>query len=409
MKKLMDCLIGNEEKYSFEKRVYNLCVLLGSALTLIGILIDWFSSSIFIIYSGLFVLIWLAAYYFTKVKGYYKGVMTASIVLLVTVFFPMNWLTSAGIQGIIPYYSILFIAITCIVTSGKTRLALVGTYIVIQTLLILYGGNLDGGSMLDPLYQQLQMNLLIHLTVITVSIAFLIIMYSITYRNERARSDAYSKTIGENYHQQLYYMENLEQLVTRLRAERHDFNNQLGIIYGMLEDDEIVKAKEYAATLVGAARAHQNMVTLPYSMLRAMINYKLSVASEKGIRLNLSVDVRAGLAFNEPDLAIIIGTLLDNAVEACQQAKEKTIGLNLYYKPDYLILRVENAVGPDVMMPSWMSGQGKSNKTDPENHGFGLRNVKYLVEKHSGLIEIDMRKNNFKVNIALLVDAKEAS
>jgi sensor histidine kinase regulating citrate/malate metabolism len=253
-----------------------------------------------------------------------------------------------------------------------------------------------------------QIDLLIHLTVVTVSVAFLIITYSITYRRERARGEAYAKTIGENYRQQLYYMENLEQLVTRLRAERHDFNNQLGIIYGMLENDEMDKAKEYAATLVGAARAHQNMVTLPYSMLRAMINYKLSVASEQNIRLNLSVDVRAGLSFNEPDLAIIIGTLLDNAVEACQKAEDRYIGFNLYYKPDYLILRVENSVGTDVIKPSWMGGQGKSNKTDPENHGFGLSNVKYLVEKHNGLIEIDLRKNVFKVNIALLVDVREA-
>ncbi len=408
MKKLADWLIGSENEVSFENRIYNLCILLGSTVTLIGIFADWFSASVFYLYSVLFELIWLAAYYLTRFKGYYKVVVPISLVLLTTVFFPMNWLTSSGILGVFPYYSTLFLAVYCIVTSGRTRLALISTHIVIQTLLILFGGYLNPRLLLNPSYYLYQIDLLIHLTVVTVSVAFLIITYSITYRRERTRSETYAKTIEENYHQQLYYMETLEQLVTRLRAERHDFNNQLGIIYGMLEDNEMNKAKEYAATLVGAARAHQNMVTLPYSMLRAMINYKLSVVSEQNIRLNLSVDVRAGLSFNEPDLAIIIGTLLDNAVEACQKAEEKYIGFNLYYKPDYLILRVENSVGSEAMKPSWMGGQGKSNKTDPENHGFGLSNVKYLVEKHSGLIEIDLRKNVFKVNIALLVDAKEA-
>jgi sensor histidine kinase regulating citrate/malate metabolism len=236
----------------------------------------------------------------------------------------------------------------------------------------------------------------------------MIIRYSTAYQRERARSEAFAQTIGENYRQQLYYMENLEQLVTRLRAERHDFNNQLGIIYGMLEDDEAGKAKGYAMSLIGAAHVHQNMVSLPYSMLRAMINYKLSVADEQGVRLNISVDVRAGLRFNESDLAIIIGTLMDNAVEACQKAEEKYIGFNLYYRPDYLILRMENSTAPDAPRPSWMDGQGRSNKSDPENHGFGLSNVKHLVEKHNGLIEIDLRKDIFKVNVALLVDAKEA-
>lgn len=409
MKRFADFLIGSDARLKFEQKAYNIGILLGCAVTLTGIVVDRFTLSTFPAYSVCFLLIWLASYYLTRFKGHYKVVVPVSVALLVSIFVPMNWINNAGIMGAIPYYSSLFIAVVCIVTSGKIRLVLVLGHIVIQALLVLFGGYLDGTYLPDPAYRQLQIDLLIHLTVTTASVAALIVMYSITYRRERARSEDYLQTIGENYRQQLYYMENLEQLVTRLRAERHDFNNHLGIIYGMLEDGEAQEAKEYAATLVGAARAHQNMISLPYSMLRAMINYKLSVASEQGIRLNLSVDVREGLSFSEPDLAIIIGTLLDNAMEACQSAEDKYITFSLSYKPDYLILRVENPVGPDAMLPPRLSGQRKSTKPDPENHGFGLNNVKYLVEKHGGLIEIDLKRNVFKVNIALLAEAGQAA
>ena len=408
MKRFADFLIGSDARLTFEQKAYNIGILLGCAVTLVGIVVDRFSLSYFPGYSVFFLFIWLASYYLTRFKGQYRLVVPASVALLVAVFVPMNWIGNSGIMGSIPYYSSLFVAVVCIVTSGKTRLVLAAGHILIQALLILFGGYLDGTYLQDPAYRHLQIDLLINLTVSTASVAALIVMYSITYRRERARSEDYLKTIGENYRQQLYYMENLEQLVTRLRAERHDFNNHLGIIYGMLEDGEVREAKEYAATLVGAARAHQNMISLPYSMLRAMINYKLSVASEQGIRLNLSVDVREGLSFSEPDLAIIIGTLLDNAMEACQSAEDKYISLSLSYKPDYLILRVENPVGPDAILPPRLSGQGKSTKPDPENHGFGLNNVKYLVEKHGGLIELDLKKNVFKVNIALLAEAGQA-
>lgn len=136
-----------------------------------------------------------------------------------------------------------------------------------------------------------------------------------------------------------------------------------------------------------------------------------SVMEERNLdrfSLNLSVGVREGLSFSEPDLAIIIGTLLDNAMEACQSAEDKYNALSLSYKPDYLILRVENPVGPGAVLPKRMAGQGKSTKPDPENHGFGLNNVKVLVEKHGGLIEIDLKKSVFMVNIALLAEAKQA-
>jgi len=251
--------------------------------------------------------------------------------------------------------------------------------------------------------------MLIHLTVVTASVSAVLITFSMSYRRERNRSEALVTALGENYRQQLYYMENLEQVVKKLRSERHDFDNKLGVIYGMLEDREADRAREYAASLIGASFAHHSMVQLPYSMLRAMINYKLSVASEQGIRLNPSVELREGLTFNEPDLAIIIGTLMDNAIDACRKVPDGYIAFNLGYKPDYLILRVENAVEPGTQMPSWVGEPGASSKSDPENHGFGLSNVKYLVEKQGGLIEIGLQKDVFRVNIALLVEAGECA
>ena len=409
MKKVADWLVGNEGELALEMRVYNFCVLLGSALTLMSAFADWFSRRAFSPLNCVFFVFWLASYMLARFKGYHRFVVPVSIFLMSAAFFPLHWLTGWGIDGVMPCYSILFAAVICVVMSGRARLIMIGIHLAVQTLLILFGNRVTALASEGLTHHMLQVIMLIHLTVVTASVSAVLITFSMSYRRERNRSEALVTALGENYRQQLYYMENLEQVVKKLRSERHDFDNKLGVIYGMLEDREADRAREYAASLIGASFAHHSMVQLPYSMLRAMINYKLSVASEQGIRLNPSVELREGLSFNEPDLAIIIGTLMDNAIDACRKVPDGYIAFNLGYKPDYLILRVENAVEPGTQMPSWVGEPGASSKSDPENHGFGLSNVKYLVEKQGGLIEIGLQKDVFRVNIALLVEAGECA
>ena len=63
-------------------------------------------------------------------------------------------------------------------------------------------------------------------------------------------------------------MENLEEVIYRLKSERHDFNNHLGVIYGLLGNGEKDEATVYASQLVQTAEEYCNIVDLPYSMFR---------------------------------------------------------------------------------------------------------------------------------------------
>ena len=81
------------------------------------------------------------------------------------------------------------------------------------------------------------------------SIAHCVFQY---YLKEKDRAENYSRTIQDQYRQQLYYMEALEQMIFRLKSERHDFNNHLGVIHGLLESGGEEKARAYARQLVSA-------------------------------------------------------------------------------------------------------------------------------------------------------------
>ena len=402
MKGIGGRLIGEAEKFSFEERIFNFVMLLAIFMTIFGTVMDVYYG-VDILVDLFFVGCWILTYYLSRFKGHFNTVSAVSTGVFVFAFIPYTWITSGGSSGVIPYYTVVFIAVISIVLKGSFRTVLILSILAVELLLIFRDAYLTG-SIHTAFPRNIQFfDFSIHIFVIMAAVAVLIVIYSNTYMREKERSEKYSRTIEENYHQQIYYMENLEQLIYRLKSERHDFNNHLGVIYGLLESSEADKAGLYVRQLVKTAEEYQNIVNIPYPMIRAILNYKLSVARGNEIELRLDVSLPERLPLSEFDLAVILGNLLDNAAEACAAVEEgsRYIGLKLQYKPDYLILQVENPVRGKKAF----GGSGKyTTKPDAENHGFGLGNIEYLVSKHNGLMRVEAENGVFTVDIALLVD-----
>jgi sensor histidine kinase YesM len=399
MKGIGDKFIGDNEHFSFEQRMFNFAMLLGICMTTFGTVMDlYYGTGIMI--DLFFVGCWTLTYYLSRFRSCFRWVSIVGFGVFVFAFFPYYWISSGGSISIIPYYAIVFIAIISIILSGRFRIMMVLSMLTVEMLLICLDAHKTGS--LEIVYHQNLFGIAIQLFVIMFAMAALIIVYSNTYMAEKARSETYARTIEEHYHQQLYYMENLEQLIYKLKSERHDFNNHLGVIYGLLEGGETDRARNYTTQLVKTAEEYQNITNIPYSMVRAMLNYKLSAARESKIELRLNINVPAELKLDEFDLTVILGNLLDNAMEACAAIEEngRYIDLGIFYKPDYLIIQVENPTHGDLL-----SGGNHTTKPDAGDHGFGLRNIEYLANKHNGLLQIEPADGVFKVSIALLVDA----
>lgn len=403
MKSLGNKLIGDENNFTFEQRIFNFVMLLSICVASFGTAMDTYYG-INALIDLVFIGCWVLTYYFSRFRGGFNIVSVVSTGIFIFAYFPYAWVSSGGsASSTMPCYILVFIAMICIILKGKFRIAMLASSLGVMGLLfsrdvylaLLHGGNFHSG--LSLIFWGLQL-----LSVMAAMIV-LIVVYSDIYAKEKSRSEAYAKTINENYRQQLYYMKNLEELIDRLKSERHDFNHHLGVIYGLLESGESDKAGEYASRLVKTAGEYQNLVNVPYPMVRAMLNYKLSAAKEKSIRLRLNVGIPEGLALPEFDLTVILGNLLDNAVEACMTVKEddRYIDLNMLYKPDYLIVRTENPVNEASEV---QHGSHRTTKPDAEYHGYGLRNMEYLAHKHNGFMKTADENGVFKVDVAILTE-----
>jgi len=175
------------------------------------------------------------------------------------------------------------------------------------------------------------------------------------------------------YERQQNYIESLDRLTYKLKAQRHDFNHHISCIYGLLDLNNIDEAKKYAKELLKDVQEVNNIVNIENSTILAILNNNLTVAKEKDIEVDLNIDIPKELKVNSMDISIILGNSLSNAIEACENLKKKYIKLYMYMK----------------------------GKIDKENHGFGLKNIKYIVDKYDGLLKIEQSKEEFILNIAM--------
>ena len=115
-------------------------------------------------------------------------------------------------------------------------------------------------------------------------------------------------------------------------------------------------------------------------MADAVLNSKLSVAEQKGIRLNVKAHIPNGVALTDVELCSILGNLLDNAMEACEKLPYDTRFIRVYidkFKGQFY-LSVQNS------SPAVQRDKGIFHTTKAGTHGFGLFRIDRIAKKYGG-------------------------
>ena len=107
------------------------------------------------------------------------------------------------------------------------------------------------------------------------------------------------------------------------------------------------------------------------------------------------------LPFKGADICLILGNLLENAVEVAQKVDgKKYIEIKMKYDKNNILLSVTNSYSGKLLKTK--DHRLKSTKTDTENHGVGLASVYRAVAKYCGTVIIDDSvSGQFKIRVLL--------
>lgn len=202
--------------------------------------------------------------------------------------------------------------------------------------------------------------------------------------------------INQSYDTQLSQYQNkvfekqvleVEHMFTTMRGWRHDYHNHLQNLKAKLKQGDVCASLTYLDELEQELRDIHMLVESDNPNMDAVLNSKLSLAIANGIQVHVKVNVHKQLAIRDTDLCVLLGNMIDNAVEACMKLSNEDGFIRLYigqYKGQFYISCTNST--NEIMRKRDEDYISKKRG----NHGHGLKRMNRVVEKYEGIIS---RKN----------------
>lgn len=187
----------------------------------------------------------------------------------------------------------------------------------------------------------------------------------------------------------------LNQIYTSNAKLYHDINNHLEAIYQYIKQGQTQKALNYLDDLRSPIRdVIQNNWTKDEAV-DFLINSKVADAERMGIKTKVNVEFPQHTSIKSSDLIIILGNLLDNAIESAQYAEEgfRFITLTVRRINDMLVIKVENGF---AVSPIFDNDGIQTSKSDKLLHGWGLKSAQTAAEHYDGTISNSIADHTFK-------------
>lgn len=190
----------------------------------------------------------------------------------------------------------------------------------------------------------------------------------------------------------------IRQYYDEIRAQTHEYTNKLYVISGLLQLKYYDKAIELIQKETKKINTQNHILfkQIKDINVQAILLGKIGKASEKKVKL--VIDENSSLSqlpehIEISDLVIILGNLIDNAIEVVPQNTGKIIFFTTDIGNDIIFEITDNGKGISDEEISLIFKKGVTSKKG-KSRGYGLFNVKEVVEKLNGSIEVNVNKNH---------------
>lgn len=178
-----------------------------------------------------------------------------------------------------------------------------------------------------------------------------------------------------------------------LRAQTHEFSNQLHTISGLVQLGEFDAVRDLVGTLTRRRAEINEAVTQHVSdaAVAALLIAKTSLAAESGVALALTGD--SHLSALDPALATdvitLLGNLIDNAVDASVGSAAAQVTVRIDDSAGLLLSVSDSGPGvPEHLRESIFSRGVTSKAHVPGGRGIGLALVRLVTAQHGGDVEV---------------------
>ena len=198
--------------------------------------------------------------------------------------------------------------------------------------------------------------------------------------------------------------EEIRQLHQNTRKLKHDMRNHLMVMASYMNSGDYENARKYVSEILDKLNAVRSYVETGNPLLNHILNDKLEICRQEGIDVKADIGKASFEKMKGIDFSAVFSNAVDNAIEASRRETRKEIVISVYEKKGYDVISVKNRISQSVLeknpeLKSTKNSCGGGLAADGEKHGFGVNQIKEIVESYDGMTDFYEEDGFFVVNM----------
>lgn len=205
------------------------------------------------------------------------------------------------------------------------------------------------------------------------------------------RKSTYLKLVEYQTEQSARHLNEVRSIHTEMRGYKHDFHNHLQTLKSQLKNGDVERALAYIKELDEKLITVDTLLKTGNVTLDAILSAKIAQAKAENIAVTVKANIPDQLTISDVELSIVIGNLLDNAIEACCGIPMSADSMEDGNAPERFI-RIYIGMKGKMLYFSMLNSAGKKQKKIGTRfatkkagvHGFGLRRAEAILQEKGG-------------------------
>jgi len=214
-------------------------------------------------------------------------------------------------------------------------------------------------------------------------------------QNKLAKSEYELNLLKNSVIEQTKHYEDLKSSQEEIRQMRHNMRSTCIATIAELKEGKTENALEQLQENIDIIEKSSKTIDTGHPSIDSIIENKLIKCDELNINAHFSYQYKEPITINEIEIAVIVGNILDNAIEACQKVNnvEKEIWGSITVDKQNIIINIKNT--------AVNSNNFKTSKVDKKSHGYGLKSISHIAKKYNGYAKFSFSDNIFTSYVIL--------
>ena len=180
----------------------------------------------------------------------------------------------------------------------------------------------------------------------------------------------------------------------QIKRINHDLKNFYISSIAQIESGNADSVTDKMKQELDVIDADKALIDTGHPAIDTIFENKIAAANSHGITCDIKFKYQAEILIDEMDISIVVGNIMDNAIEACQAFDgEKVIEGYIHSNESDVVIKIANS--------SANSDGLKTKKSDKRFHGYGTKSIESIAEKYSGSAKFTSDSNRFNTLVIL--------